>query len=355
MELTKKTKFLLSIFALFLGCSIGILILIDLQINPLEFLPQLFSYPFYSLENFIEFALILTIILICSIAVASAYKSHLFNLATPGIMLLVGCVSFSFFELLPFNKNILIPLSALLAIGIGAGCGYVIGYMKDRFNFSEIGGSIFFDIIALIFARFIISIVTNSTNFPLPKFGDLSISFLNNFFNTSIFNYAFLFLFFVIFFVYYLFRQTNLGFELKRLFVKKHDPKKRQKLIIISMTISSAIAGIAGVCLYHGSVQFIEVGSFTMYGFDAFAIAMLALNSFALLPIYAIFSSFLIYGKEILFLNYQLSYSTSTVLISLVLYLSLGVYWILSYSIKKYVKRKKIRNQHSSFIEKTSV
>jgi len=98
----------------------------------------------------------------------------------------------------------------------------------------------------------------------------------------------------VAFLVLFLLNKTRLGYELKIVGLNRKAAKyagiKVGKSMVISMAISGALAGLAGVTLYLGTFASIQPRVLTSVGFDSIAVCLLG-NAH---PIGILFSSLLI-------------------------------------------------------------
>ena len=94
----------------------------------------------------------------------------------------------------------------------------------------------------------------------------------------------------------FLLDRTRLGFEIKAVGASRNAARYAGisvgKTMVLSMMISGALAGLAGVTYYLGYLQSIQPKVLASTGFDAIAVALLGNSN----PVGIIFSSFLITG-----------------------------------------------------------
>ena len=101
--------------------------------------------------------------------------------------------------------------------------------------------------------------------------------------------------------VAYLLKRTNFGFETITVGINPHAAHYAgmsvKKIIILSMTLSGAFAGLAAAGEVSGTNQFYQPGHFAYMGFDGIAIALLARgNPIGIIPASLLWGSLLIGG-----------------------------------------------------------
>lgn len=305
----KRQGITVPLFAILLSLVVCAVLILVLGKNPLEaymnllqgsgFLPKA-SYPGHQnmLTDFGSFMNAWTPMLFASLAVAVALKTGLFNIGVSGQMLIAGFITSITIGYSGLNAVLAKPLVIIIGAVVGALAGALIGWLKYKFNINEVVSSI---MINYIF-QYIISFFIN-TRFMNPvsrqsnpvsvdsrltlmstELGDMKIDIPLGIVLAVIAAFA----------VKFLLDRTVTGYELKAVGTSRNAAKfagiNIGRNMILSMVLSGALAGLAGVTYYMGYYGSIQPNVLTTVGFDAIAVALLANSN----PIGIIFSSLLI-------------------------------------------------------------
>ncbi|MDR0838310.1 MAG: ABC transporter permease [Oscillospiraceae bacterium] len=240
----------------------------------------------------------LTPMIFAALAVTVAFKAGLFNIGVSGQMLFAGFLATVLVGYSALPGYIARPLVILIGIAAGAIAGGVIGLLKYRFNINEVVSSIMINYIFqyvigfFILTKFVDPVTRHSkaivkaarlvpsgvqigrykTDFPVIVVLAVAASFALKFFLD----------------------RTRAGFELRA--VGAH-PKAAQyagvkvgRNIVLAMTLSGALAGLAGVAYYLGYYDSITPKALSSVGFDAIAVSLLGNSN----PIGGLFASILV-------------------------------------------------------------
>ena len=246
-------------------------------------------------------------LLMTGLAVAFAFKTGLFNIGATGqytlgaFFALVGVVQFR----LPWWMGLVLAM-----IG-GALLGSIPGICKALFNVNEVITSIMFNWIALFVVNLSINnmplmlanawgainkdrtaaltsgkFMAYNPNATIPKAG------LDQLFGSNYINLGVVIAILIAVVIWVVMNRTTFGYELKACGYNRHasnyagiDAKRN---IILSMTISGALAGIGGGLYYlSGTAQYTLVKSLLGMGFNGIPVALLASSN----PIGTIFSA----------------------------------------------------------------
>ncbi len=249
-------------------------------------------------------------LLMTGLAVAFAFKTGLFNIGATGqytlgaFFALVGVVQFR----LPWWMGL------VLAMVGGALLGSIPGICKALFNVNEVITSIMFNWIALFVVNLSINnmpmmlanawgainkdrtaaltsgkFMAYNPNATIPKAG------LDQLFGSNYINLGVVIAILIAVVIWVVMNRTTFGYELKACGYNRHasnyagiDAKRN---IILSMTISGALAGIGGGLYYlSGTAQYTLVKSLLGMGFNGIPVALLASSN----PIGTIFSALFI-------------------------------------------------------------
>ena len=248
--------------------------------------------------DFMSFLDALTPMIFASLSVAVAMKAGLFNIGVSGMMLAAGftaAITVGYSDLPAIAAK---PLAIVIGMAAGALVGALIGWLKYKFNINEVVSSIMINYILMyVFTFFINTYFVNSVSRqsnPVSDAARLTITNVQAFdlkFNIPL---AFPLAIISAIIIWFLMNRTTMGFEIKAVGQSRQAARYAgigiSKSMILSMTISGALAGLAGItyfCGYYGSIQ---PGVVPSMGFNAIAVALLGNCD----PIGCIFSSFLI-------------------------------------------------------------
>ena len=225
--------------------------------------------------------------------VALALKGGFFNIGVSGQMLFAGFCAHIAASFIP--SKILVIIIGFIA---GALIGALIGWLKYRFNVNEVVSSIMMNAILMYLITFYINTfyinpvsrqsksVADAARLTLSKFhwGNMRVDIALAF---PIAIAAALFLRWVI-------ERTTYGYEIKAL---GYSPKAAyyagmnvNRISLMTMTLSGALAGLAGVSYFCGYLAAIQPGFIPSMGFDAIAVSLLGGNN----PLGCVLASFLV-------------------------------------------------------------
>ena len=235
----------------------------------------------------------MTPMIFASLSVAIALNGGFFNIGVSGQMLAAGFAAHMISLVIP--SKILVILAGLAA---GALAGALIGWLKYKFNVNEVVSSIMFNSIIMYLVTFYINTfyvnpVSRQSNAIIAS---ARLTIANYRWEGMKFDIALMFPVALIsaIFLNWFIKRTTLGYEIKAAGL---SPKAAyyagmnvNRISLLAMTISGALAGLAGVSYFCGYLEAIQPGSTPAMGFDAIAVSLLGGNN----PIGCIFASFLI-------------------------------------------------------------
>ncbi len=258
------------------------------------------SYASYKsmLTDFFSYVNYFTPMIFAALAVAVALKAGLFNIGVSGQMLAAGFTATVIVGYSGLNGVLAKPLVILVGIAAGSLAGALIGLLKYRFNINEVVSSIMLNYIF----QYVISFFIN-TYFVDPvsrQSREVSDAARLTLMNTPVGNLkldiplGIVIALLAVFLVWFLLAKTRLGYELKAVGYSRSAAKYAGinvgRSMVLSMTISGALAGLAGVTYYLGYVGSIQPKVLISTGFDAIAVSLLGNNH----PVGIIFSTMLI-------------------------------------------------------------
>ena len=236
------------------------------------------------LTDLLDFLSFLAPMILAALAFITAFKAGLFNIGISGQMLLAG---FTATVLVGYNKSLspFIAKPAVLLIGLLAGglTGVLVGYLKYRFNIHEVVSTIMINYIISYLTGFFINsyyvdMMTRNSKVCTPEarltltnvmIGDLKCKI----------PLALIAAILVAVLISFLFRKTVLGFEIKAVGQNRRCSEytgiRVSRTILLSMGLSGAIAGLAGVAYFLGYTNSIVPKTLPGMGYDSISVALL--------------------------------------------------------------------------------
>ena len=297
------------IFCIVLSLLAGAVVLLFLGKNPLEayaslmqgaglmakdsyavgkgFITDLFS----TVDNW-------TPMLFAALAVAVAFKAGLFNIGVSGQMLAAGFTATIVVGYSGLPAVLAKPLVLIIGIVVGALVGALIGFLKERFNINEVVASIMINyIFQYLTSFFIYTYYVDPVSRQSRKISDAARLTLQNI-DIGGLNFVLPIGFFLavvcMFVIRFMINRTKLGYELKAVGANQKAAHYAGihvgSRMVISMTISGALAGLAGVTYYLGYYASIQPRTLADMGFDAIAVSLLGNSN----PVGIFFASFFI-------------------------------------------------------------
>lgn len=252
------------------------------------------------LTDFMSFLGWLAPMTFAALAVAVAFKTGLFNIGISGQMLLGGF--FATVVALECTESVPTPLRLVLvlAIGIasGAAVGGLIGFLKYKFNINEVVSSIMLNYIIQYVTKFFIQMYYVDPVSRQSRYIDaswrLTVTDVQAFGVKFDIPLAVILVIPAILIVRLILDRTKLGYEMKTVGLTRSAARYAGmnvgKNMVLSMLISGALAGLAGVSYYLGYYASIQPGVLAGMGFDSIAVSLLGNSN----PVGIFFSSFLI-------------------------------------------------------------
>jgi len=221
-------------------------------------------------------------LILCGLSMAFAARTGLFNIGAEG-QYIAGLTAAQFVALYFPQVPVIHSLVAVIAaIAAGAVCGGIVGYLKAKFQVSEVVATIMMNYIALYLSRYFTMQIpgTNTYKTPdFPKTAMLTNSVMETITNYSRLNNGLFLTIAALFFFWIVMEKTRLGYSLRATGFNRdaalYGGISVNANITTAMAISGAFAGLAGavVCLgsfSYGRVLAVQDG----YGFDGIAVAL---------------------------------------------------------------------------------
>lgn len=250
------------------------------------------------LTDFFSFLNILAPMLLASLGFIVSYKAGLFNIGISGQMLLSGFLATAIVGYSGLSAYLAKPLVIVVGIVVGALLGAFIGFLKYKFNIHEVVSTIMLNyIISYLTGFFINGYYANPlTRAMNPCTDEARLTWTNVQIAGVRCNIplGMVLALLAVFVVKFIFDKTVFGFELKAVGSNancaKYAGMKVGNRIVMSLMISGALAGLAGVTYYCGYFNTIVPKTLSSLGYDGISVALLGNSS----PLGAIFASILV-------------------------------------------------------------
>ena len=148
MRFRVNREFTIGIISVLLGLLAGGILMLLTGNNPIEGYGFLFAGGLMNLERLGNTLAMATPLILTGLSVAFAFRTGLFNIGTPGQVLVGGLVATVIGLTVDLPRPALISLMTLSALLAGAVWGVVPGLLKARFNVHEVVSGIMMNWIA---------------------------------------------------------------------------------------------------------------------------------------------------------------------------------------------------------------
>lgn len=238
--------------------------------------------------------------ILAALAVAVALKAGLFNIGVSGQMILSGFVATVAVGYSTMDTGISRFLVIVIGLVVGGSTGALMGFLKYKFNINEVVQSIMFNYIYMfvvtyfIYAKYL-NPVTRTSN-AISENARLSIMNLPSGSVKIVFSFGMIIAALCCVLIWFLLKKTKTGYEIRAVGLNRKASNfggiSVGKNIVLAMTISGMLAGLAGVTYFLGSTNTIQPNTVISTGFDAIAVTLLGSSH----PLGIVFASFLISG-----------------------------------------------------------
>ncbi len=236
----------------------------------------------WAFNPFFESLVVSTPYILVGLGVALGFRTGLFNIGAEGQVFMGAAAAVAagiFIKGLPPILHVSIAL--LAGAAGGAIWGFVPGWLKAKTGGHEVINTIMMNYIAFRLSDYLLSTVLQDPNTSYPVSSKIQPSAeLYKFFETPIrFHAGFFFALAMAFLVYWLLFKTKWGFDLRTVGENPRAAKYAGMNIVastvIAMSLSGALAGLAGANEILGVNHFLSAGFSSGLGFDSIALALL--------------------------------------------------------------------------------
>lgn len=277
----KVLAFFIPVAAILLALLIGSILLLFIEVNPLEAYKHLIFGNFTNKYNIAEIFVKATPIILTGLSFTFAFRTGLFNIGGEGQMF-AGAMAAVFTGLKTGHLNPFISITLCLIASIIAGgiWGMIPGILRGIFGSSEIIITIMFNYVALYLISFLVDKPLRESSGFYPQ-TDLigKNAFLPYVVQNTRLHIGFIIAVVAAIFVYVILWKTPFGYRLRAVGYNpdgaEYSGINIKKNIIISLVISGALAGIAGFTEINGIHHRLLDNFSKNVGFDGIAAALL--------------------------------------------------------------------------------
>jgi simple sugar transport system permease protein len=274
----------ISVLAVLAALVIGSAFILWTGKSPVVGYQALWQGSFGSIQDFAELLVSTTPLIFTGLSVAFAFRAGLFNIGVEG-QFIMGQIAAAwagyFFTGLP--TVIHLPLALLVGALVGGLWAVVPGYLKARLGVHEVINTIMMNYVALYFSHWLVMGPLRGHPY-LPQTKDiLPTAELYRFLEPTRANIGILVALLAAWLVYFIMWRTTTGYEIRAV---GFNPKAAEyggisvaKNTVLAMVVSGGLAGMGGAVQVLGiQHKFYDIFSFTGYGLDGIAVALIGNN-----------------------------------------------------------------------------
>ncbi len=230
---------------------------------------------------FTESLVLTTPYIFLGLAVAVGFRCGLFNIGAEG-QFFMGALGSAFvgYSISGLPWYIHLPLALLGGALAGAIWGAIPGFLKARFGAHEVVNTIMMNYIAFRLSDWLLNGPMKARGFrPVTPNVEVTAELPRFFPDPLRFNWGFVIALLFALLVYWFLFKTTLGFEIRAVGANpdasKYAGMSVIRTFVLVMTISGALAGLAGASQVLGTDHWVGQGFSAGYGFDSIALALL--------------------------------------------------------------------------------
>ncbi len=236
---------------------------------------------FKALYPITESLTVATPYIFAGLAVALGFRCGLFNIGAEG-QFFMGALGAAYvgYSIIGLPWFIHLPLALLGGALAGAIWGAIPGYLKAKFGAHEVVNTIMMNWIAFSLSSWLLNGPMKAKGFRPVTPNIEATAELPRFFPDPLrFNWGFPLALLFAFLVYWFLFKTTLGFEIRAVGANpdaaKYSGMSVIRNFVLVMTLSGALAGLAGATQVLGTDHWVGQGFSAGYGFDSIALALL--------------------------------------------------------------------------------
>jgi simple sugar transport system permease protein len=220
-----------------------------------------------------------TPLILTGLAVAVGFKAGLFNIGANGQFLMGALAAAAVGAVVAdLNPLLAIPLALGSAMLLSAFYGFIPGALKAWTGAHEVVTTIMLNIIAASLLSFLVTGPLNAPGFSFARTGEIGNAAYPTWGDTTA-HLGILIAFAAVPVIWWLLNRSVFGFEIRMVGANPSAARyagiKAGRVVILTMSLSAMLAGIAGAGQVLGITGFISASYSTTAGFDAITIALL--------------------------------------------------------------------------------
>ncbi|GED51336.1 ABC transporter permease [Brevibacillus borstelensis] len=331
------------LLAIVAALVIGIFVIFLVSDEPVAALQALLIEPFTTLFSFGSILNRMIPLVFTGLAIVVVFQSGVFSMGAEG-QLYIGALTGALVAVyLPeMSPWIHIPLVVLASLIGGALYGFLPGVLKAYFKADEIVSTLMFNFIATLFVSYLLNYVfkaPDSGGFARLPFVQESAK-LGPIFDGFPTHAGFLLALLAALAVYLLLYKTKTGYELRTVgknpLFAEYGGIKPKKVLILSIAISGALAGLGGTVEVIGLHGTLKDNFSAGLGFDGIIVSLLARNHPIAVLLSAFFYAYLQVGGQIMQANSDVPRDLAIIIQALL------VIFVSSQAIFAYLKQRKL-------------
>ncbi|MCL2078891.1 MAG: ABC transporter permease [Oscillospiraceae bacterium] len=341
-DIQRAKAWMIRVGAIILAMCVGGIIVLLMGHNPFAVYSAMFTGSFATATSRSETIKTAVPLLGAAIAIAPSFRMRFWNIGAEG-QILVGAVAATYFALyVKTMPSVMLLLAMMLAAMVAGGIwGLIPGFFKAKWGTNETLFTLMLNYIALELTKYFqhgpwrnpmsggfpkIAMFDNAAR--LPKLGIAGI------FDVHI-GWIFVLVLAVLMLIYL--RHTKQGYEIAVVGESERTARYASmnvgKIIMRTVFISGAIAGLVGFLLVSGANGTLSDSTAGGVGFTAISVAWLAkLNPIVMIFI-ALFIAVLSKGSNTIQTNFKIPASAADVLTGIILFFMLGCEFFINYKL----------------------
>lgn len=346
-ERSPQQTILLRVVAVLLSIVVGGLFILAIGQNPIAIYGAILEGAFRSqmaLQATVKFAIPLCI---CALGVTLAFKMKFWNIGGEG-QLIMGAVFASFFALNFPNWNHWVLVVVMLVAGIlGGGLwGLLAAVFKVKWGTNETLLTLMLNYIALHFVSYL---QAGPWRDPAANGFSKIARFNKNVALDKVFgvHFGWIIMLLLVVFVWVYLKKSKQGYEISVVGESQDTARYAgmdvKKVVLRTMFLSGAIAGLAGACQVSGSDMTLSIGVANGVGFTAIIVAWLCQLNPGMILVVSFLFGVLEKGSSVVQSSFGLSSDCADVLQGIILFFILGSEFFVRYS---FVGRNKKGGSH---------
>lgn len=279
---------LIPLLAILLGLFVGAIVIVVANamagngwnlLLPLEAYAAMLEGALGSVDGIIRTLNEATPLILTGLAVAVGFKAGLFNIGANGQFLMgalgAAAVGAAVADLSPL---VAIPVALGSGMLLSAFYGFIPGALKAYTGAHEVVTTIMLNIIAASAISFLVTGPLEAPGFSFARTGDIGNAAYPTLGDTSA-HLGILIAFAAVPIIWWLLNRSVFGFEIRMVGANPSAARyagiKAARVVILTMSLSAMLAGMAGAGQVLGIIGFISASFSTTAGFDAITIALL--------------------------------------------------------------------------------